>query len=138
LDIGLIWLNFFDDSPTLCPSNVNHVTISYQTPIQFTLLTVGRQSGEKDLEFAADFGALGAVLDISKREQGLSQVLHKPKRASEVEDRLYDVLAEGPLSATLAASLRVKLQFTESATLEMLSEVLIEFSDMRTRSSASF
>ena len=93
---------------------------------------------EKDLEFAADFGALGIVLDISKLEQGLSQVKHKPKRASEVEDRLYNVLAEGPLSATLAASLRVKLQFMESATLEMLSEVLIEFSDMRTRSSTSF
>ena len=93
---------------------------------------------EKDLEFAADFGALGVVLDILRLEQGLSQVLHKPKRASEVEDRLYDVLAEGPLSATLAASLRVKLQLTESATLEMLSEVLIEFSDMRTRSSAIF
>ena len=78
------------------------------------------------------------IFDISKLEQGLSQVKHKPKRASEVKEQLYNVLAEGSFSATLAASLRVKLQFTDSATLEMLSEVLIEFSDMRTRSSAIF
>jgi hypothetical protein len=31
-------------------------------------------SPEKDLEFATDFGALGVVFDISKLEQGLSQV----------------------------------------------------------------
>ena len=47
LDIGLIWLNFFDDYPTFCPSNVNHVAISYQTPIQFAWLAVCRQSGKR-------------------------------------------------------------------------------------------
>jgi hypothetical protein len=95
-------------------------------------------SPEKDLEFAADFVALGVVFDISRLEHGLSQVKHKPKRASEVKEQLYKVLAEGSFSATLAASLRGKLQFMEMPPLERLAEVLIEFSDMRTQSPTSF
>jgi hypothetical protein len=73
-------------------------------------------SPEKDLEFASDFVALGVVFDISKLEHGLSRVKHKPKRAAEVKDQLYNVLAEGSFSSALAASLRGKLQFMESAT----------------------
>jgi hypothetical protein len=116
LDTGLIWLNFFDDYPTFCPGNVSHV-VRPATKLLFNLL--GWQfadSPEKDLEFAADFVALGVVFDISRLEHGLSQVKHKPKRASEVKEQLYNVLAEGSFSATLAASLRGKLQFMESAT----------------------
>jgi hypothetical protein len=48
----------------------------------------------------------------------LSQVKHKPKRSSEVKEQLYNVLSEGSFSATLASSLRGKLQFMESATFE--------------------
>jgi hypothetical protein len=116
LDTGLIWLNFFDYYPTFCPSNVSHV-VRPATKLLFNLL--GWQfadSPEKDLEFAADFVALGVVFDISKLEHGLSQVKHKPKRSSEVKEQLYNVLSEGSFSATLAASLRGKLQLMESAT----------------------
>jgi hypothetical protein len=116
LDTGLIWLNLFDDYPTFCPSNVSHV-VRPATKLLFNLL--GWQfadSPEKDLEFAADFVALGVVFDISKLEHGLSQVKHKPKRSSEVKEQLYNVLSEGSFSATLAASLRGKLQLMESAT----------------------
>jgi hypothetical protein len=58
LDTGLIWLNSFDDYPTLFPCNVSHV-IRPATKLLFNLL--GWQfadSPENDLEFAADFVAL--------------------------------------------------------------------------------
>ena len=69
------------------------------------------------MEFAADFVALGVVFDISELELGLSQVKRKPKRAAEVKEQLYNDLDEGSFSATLAASLRGKLKFMESATI---------------------
>ncbi len=82
--------------------------------------------------------ALGVVFDISKLEHGLSQVKHKPKRSSEVKEQLYNVLSEGSFSATLAASLRGKLQLMESAACGNAARGTFEFSNMRIQSPTSF
>jgi hypothetical protein len=116
LDIGLTWLNFFEDYPTLCPGNVNHV-VRPATKLLFKLL--GWQlsdNPENDLDFASDFVALGVFSDISNLERGFSRVKHKPKRATEVKDQLYNVLAEGSFSSALAALLKMEVHFMESAT----------------------
>jgi len=128
----------FDDYPTLCPGNVSHVVIP-AAKLLFNLL--GWQfadSPEKDLEFAANFVALGVVFDISSLEHGLSQVKHKPKRASEVSEQLYNVLAEGSFPQPWQPLLEGCYNLWNLPRLEMLPEEPTEFSDIRIQLPISF
>ena len=108
LTVGLrIWCSaFFDDFPTISPSNV--AFSSDQTVrLLFDMLGIRyAKEGKKDQPFSFQMKALGLVFDLQHFDKGKVYLRHTEDRKAELARRLQQVLSDNMLSAKEAESLK--------------------------------
>ena len=112
--LGLIWGNFFDDYPALCPGLV---AASTRMSTEALLRLLGWQFAEgddKNKPFLPVFEALGVTFDLTELAWGKSLVYNKPSRVEATCREIETALARGSLTRLQMASLRGKLQFMDA------------------------
>ena len=111
--LGAVATNYFDDYP-----HIEFAELANSAAADFRELTeifgfAVSNKPEKNLEHAASFCPLGAVVDFSDLANGVIEVRNKPGRAEEVQALALSDLDQGTLSPAQAASLRGHLLYLE-------------------------
>jgi hypothetical protein len=108
-----IWANFFDDFPILAAKCFAKPCL-VAAHLFFELLGWGIAKGDKQVEFAESFSALGVVFEVGSLSLSAGFVSNSEKRTSDMVALLEIVLREGTLTRKTSEILRGKLQFVES------------------------
>ena len=111
--LKLAWSNFFDDFVTLARIDESK-SVSIAVDQFFKLLGWAVSSGDKDLPFAGKFKALGVEVDLSSWKSGLVRFSNTEQRATELSEKISEILHAGKLSVPEALSLRGRMQFANS------------------------
>ena len=111
--LKLAWSNFFDDFVTLARVGESK-SVSIAVDQFFKLLGWAVSSGDKDLPFASRFKALGVEVDLSSWKNGLVRFSNTEQRATELSEKISEILHAGKLSVPEALSLRGRMQFANS------------------------
>ena len=112
--LGIIWSNFFDDFPALCPGLV---AASTRMSTEALLRLLGWQFAEgddKNKPYQQIFDALGVTFDLTELAWGRSVVYNKPGRVKATCQEIEATLARGSMTKLQMASLRGKLQFMDA------------------------
>jgi hypothetical protein len=126
-EMGLLWTCFFDDYPIITPGALAKSSDAAANLI-FQILGWRVASGEKELDWAHTFNALGVTFDIAGIFTSSSTVGNKPGRTDTVRPILEKFTLEKFGSTKDLESARGKLQFMEAQvfgrTLKAALEVL--------------
>ena len=129
--LGVVWHNFYDDFPNLCP---RVISISTRRAIELMLGILGWPYSDdpvKDPPFAALFVALGVQFDISKLPRRASTVGNKQTRVDQVTAQLVEVREKRVMEKVLAQSLRGKLQYMEQQVFGKAGRAALRVFDRR-------
>ena len=117
---GLVWSNYYDDYPQL---DLRSSGSAAQDTAEKLFSLLGWKVSMKDtkrLPMSKQFDALGVSFDLSNSCGGKIFVRNKKSRIAQVCAELNAIIECGSLSASVATSLRGKLQFAETHTFGRL------------------
>ena len=104
---------FYDDFPSVEPKRTG--ALAKQAFEKFLkLLGWPVSRGDKDLPFAAEFPALGAIIDLEHMTGGYIGVKNKPKRVTSIIAQLRDIRSTGVLRRALAAEIVGKVRYAST------------------------
>lgn len=110
----LPWSSFFDDFITFASARQTR-SAEYAVTSMFKLLGWAfAESGDKSLDFAECFQALGIVIDLSRVRDGLVFFKNTERRVAEIKAFVGKVLDDGRLPHHEALRLRGRCQFADS------------------------
>ena len=108
--LSLVVHQFYDDFPSAEPKRTS--ALAKQTFEKFLkLLGWPVSRGDKDLAFAPEYPALGALVDLAQMTQGYIGIKNKPKRVANIVAQLRDIRSKGSLKRALAAEVVGKIRY---------------------------
>ena len=112
-EMGLLWTCFFDDFPHIAPGATSS---SAEAAASIILKITGWRvaEGEKDMDWAECFNALGVTFDIGRIFMASSTVGNKEGRIQNILPILERFISERFASTKDVESLRGKLQYVEA------------------------
>ncbi len=122
--LDLCWLNFFDDYPTLTVQELSKSTMA-AAHLLLALLGWDVSGGDKQVDFAQMFNALGVSFEIGRVPEARSVVFNSAKRSADMIKMMEEVLTRGTLSLKEVEVIRGKLQFMEAQAFGKIGKSLL-------------
>lgn len=118
-----VWGNFFDDYPIFSSSTIAKPTLAAAT-LLFEILGWQISKGEKQMDFAAQFTALGVTFDVGRMPFNEASVYNSPKRTAAILSLISDLRSSVKITHRQMESIRGKLQFVESNTFGKVGKAI--------------
>lgn len=126
VELRAIWLNFYDDFPTLSPAILSK---SITASLELLMLSLGWHVADDDkkrLSFQKAFTALGVTFDLTDISNQKACIYNTKKRTEAIVAQLHKVLEAKRLDTKLAESILGKLQFMESYTFGRVGRAYLQ------------
>ena len=107
----IIWGNYFDDFPMICPTCLNSSNVAAATAMLRLFGVVQAEDKLQPGEHTAEI--LGTVVDVSNSQNGVVSVKNKESRTLEICESLQQILERGFLETSELPPILGRIQFAD-------------------------